>query len=284
MTKTMKNKMTPTKRTGGFTLIEMLVVAALIAIFAGLAVFNVVEQLNREKEKAALAEARSIATAMSFAYDDMGFFPKICFLRFGVDEFLRVIGTTAPEAKNLSADAIDWFGVATPASNMGTKITNNWGEKYMSGSMPDKYVEMRFPTSGGAESFDWPADPFRQPYMAYLIKAEPPANSAPGTPAVIDWANDSLGDKPNYFAGIVSYGRNKVPGLRWDATPADINNSGRAAGRLYTEAVDGTTGKPYFTTGPALYNQARLDLFVTPNGGTDYNMREAGSDDKYFEF
>ena len=98
MTKTMTIQKTRINRHSGFTLIEMLVVAALIAIFAGLAVFNIVEQLNREKEKAALAEARSIATAMSFAYDDLGFFPKLCFLRFGVDEFVSRLPIIACQA------------------------------------------------------------------------------------------------------------------------------------------------------------------------------------------
>ncbi len=80
------NQPTFKRRNRGFTLIEMLIVAALIAIFSALAVFNISEQLNISKGKAAVAECRSIATAMSFAHDDLGFYPKIGFLRYGFDE------------------------------------------------------------------------------------------------------------------------------------------------------------------------------------------------------
>ena len=59
-----------------FTLVEMLIVAALIALFAGLAVFNVTEQYELNKQKAAVAECRQIGTSMNFALQDLGFFPK----------------------------------------------------------------------------------------------------------------------------------------------------------------------------------------------------------------
>src|SRR5690606_6989864 len=137
MTRTMKNPISPIRRNGGFTLIEMLVVAALIAIFAGLAVFNIVEQLNREKEKAAIAEARSIATAMSFAHDDLGFYPRLCWLKFGQEEFLKYIA----DRGGLPGSAVDWFGQGD--ASMLNRINTSWGEKYMAGGMPDKFVTMR---------------------------------------------------------------------------------------------------------------------------------------------
>ncbi|MGB9692764.1 MAG: type II secretion system protein, partial [Candidatus Sumerlaeaceae bacterium] len=66
----------------GFTLAEMLIVAALIALFSGLFIFSIETQYTLNKQKASVAECRQIATAMSFAQQDMGFFPKMCFLRF----------------------------------------------------------------------------------------------------------------------------------------------------------------------------------------------------------
>lgn len=269
-------KTTPVSRTRGFTLIEMLVVAALIAIFAGLAVFNIVEQLNREKEKAALAEARSIATAMSFAYDDLGFFPKLCFLRYGVDELKRLI-----TQDSLQADEIEYHGFGNPG--LPTMIDKNWGEKYMSGSMPEKYVRMQF---GASKEMDWPADPFRTPYVGYFIKIEPPTNNPTGVP-IPQWA-DKFGDKANYFAGIVSYGRNKVPGLSWDfPTPATHNHNNL---RLFTGPAPGNdrlfTQKEFPLANPAphlaILTESTEDLYGA--GSTDYTIRDAGSDDKFFEF
>ena len=280
MTKTMTIDKMPVRRNQGFTLIEMLVVAALIAIFAGLAVFNIVDQLQREKEKAAIAEARSIATAMSFAHDDMGFYPKLCFLRFGVDELTKIITDNS-----LPSDAIDWFDRGGPT--MANMIKTNWKEKYMAGSMPDKFVTMNVSfRSGGNQDFRWPADPFKQPYMAYLVKMDYPGTATSGPKEPV-WANETLGDKATYFAGIVSYGRNKVPGYAWNDPRVG------SIGDQYKLFLS-TPGNPLrFSTGQTVYNQVNLDWFTQteptpdvdePFTGNPPKIRDAGSDDKFFEF
>ena len=276
----MKNPISPTGRRGGFTLIEMLVVAALIAIFAGLAVFNIVEQLNREKEKAAIAECRSIATAMSFAHDDLGFYPKLCWLKFGKLDLIKYV-----QDNGIPGAAIDWFEKGDN-TGMPTRIQTKWGEKYMAGGMPEKFVRMTL-LSAGNKDVQWPCDPWNQPYMAYLVAIDRPANAPNGQP-VIRWANEKVGDKANYFAGIVSYGRNKVPGYVWN-DPNAFNN-GKAL-RLF----DGPdpADQRHFTLNVNDFNQPRLDVFINnqqspvqtvpPFNNPPY-MRDAASDDKYFEF
>lgn len=268
---------TPIRRRSGFTLIEMLVVAALIAIFAGLAVFNIVEQMNREKEKAAISECRSIATALSFAHDDLGFYPKLSWLRFGQAEFLKFI----QDRGGLPGAAVDTFGKGD--AGMLGRIQKNWGEKYLAGSMPDKYVRMTLPEGLDVQ---WPADPFGMPYVPYLLKIAPPPG-APTAPKTVQWANGSVGDRANYFAGIVSYGRNKVPGYVWNDPNALANGS---ALRLFAEDP---ADRRHFTMDYTRYNDARRDWFVLPQTGpveimepfnNPPHMRDAQSDDKYFEF
>ena len=59
---------------------------------------------------------------------------------------------------------------------MANMIKTNWGDKYMAGSMPEKFVRMTVISAVPVQDFDWPADPFFQPYMGYFVKIEPPAN------------------------------------------------------------------------------------------------------------
>lgn len=273
----MRKLKTPIRQSSGFTLIEMLVVAALIAIFAGLAVFNIVEQMNREKEKAAISECRSIATALSFAHDDLGFYPKLNWLKMGQTELLKFI----QDRGGLPGPAIDTFGRGD--NSMLNRIQKNWGEKYMAGSMPDKYVRMTLPEGLDVQ---WPADPFGLPYVPYLLKIAPPAGN-PAAPAVVQWANGSVGDRANYFAGVVSYGRNKVPGFVWNDPNALANG---AALRMF---VEDPADKRHFTMDYGRYNDVRRDWFVLPQTGqvqivepfnNPPHMRDAQSDDKYFEF
>lgn len=281
----MKNTLTknmtklPKRRNAGFTLIEMLVVAALIAIFAGLAVYNIVELLNREKEKAAIAETRAIATALSFAYDDLGFFPKLSFLQYGIEDMKRFMnaGTALPGGV-IQQDEIDYYGFATPT--MQTMITNKWREKYMAGTSPNKTVIMQInPTD---REMNWPADPFMQPYVLYLAKVAPPPGNPTGVP-VISWVN-SAGDEPNYFAGVVSYGRNKVAGLEWDATSAHPQYAAREAGRLYTPVAG--TDRTFRQLRLGDHNAARLNLLVEESADPDNapNIRDPKTDDKFYEF
>jgi prepilin-type N-terminal cleavage/methylation domain-containing protein len=68
------NTKTPTHRSG-FTLIEMLVVIAIIAILAGLLFPAINRALETAKRNQAAADVRAIAAAINMFYNDYGYLP-----------------------------------------------------------------------------------------------------------------------------------------------------------------------------------------------------------------
>ncbi len=59
----------------GFTLIELLIVVAIIGIIAAIAIPNLLNAINRSKQKRTMADMRSIATAIEMYSIDNAFFP-----------------------------------------------------------------------------------------------------------------------------------------------------------------------------------------------------------------
>ncbi|MCC5844794.1 MAG: prepilin-type N-terminal cleavage/methylation domain-containing protein [Verrucomicrobia bacterium] len=68
-------KKTPSHKRSGFTLIEMLVVIAIIAILAGLLFPAINRALETAKRNQASADVRSIAAAITMFYNDYGYLP-----------------------------------------------------------------------------------------------------------------------------------------------------------------------------------------------------------------
>jgi general secretion pathway protein G len=60
----------------GFTLIELLIVVAIIGIIAAIAIPNLLNAINRGRQKRSMADMRSIATAVEAYAVDMSFYPK----------------------------------------------------------------------------------------------------------------------------------------------------------------------------------------------------------------
>ncbi len=65
------------RRQKGFTLIELLIVVAIIGIIAAIAIPNLLNAINRGRQKRTMADIRSIATAMEAYSVDFNFFPKV---------------------------------------------------------------------------------------------------------------------------------------------------------------------------------------------------------------
>jgi type II secretion system protein G len=61
----------------GFTLIELLIVVAIIGIIAAIAIPNLLNAINRGRQKRTMADMRSIATAIESYSVDFNFYPKV---------------------------------------------------------------------------------------------------------------------------------------------------------------------------------------------------------------
>jgi hypothetical protein len=260
----------------------MLIVAALISLFAGLALFSVQSALEQNKQKAAVAECRQIATAVGFAYQDMGFFPKLAFLRFNSTNLLQFL-TPSPTTLVNGLEANSYF-----VGNLENRIVKNWKGIY-SALNQQRLVRMQFesavetvnnpgiPSGTATLVVDWPADPWGNPYTLYLVKTLPADINNPNPRESF---LENSGDRPNYFAGIVSYGRNGVPGLGDEPPP--VERTARIPLRMY-EQIDPLN---FRLLNPSELTQGRLDMIInsaTPDPLRP-RIREVGSDDRYAEF
>jgi general secretion pathway protein G len=67
------------KNRRGFTLIELLIVVAIIGIIAAIAIPNLLNAINRGRQKRTMGDIRTIATAVEAYGVDYGFYPKVTF-------------------------------------------------------------------------------------------------------------------------------------------------------------------------------------------------------------
>ncbi len=264
----------------GFTLAEMLIVAALIALFSGLFIFSIETTYRINQQKASVAECRQIATAMSFAHQDLGFFPKICFLKFNSTNLISLL-------TGMGFDAVEYHSMSV--GDLQSRLLKQWKGPYAAFAQ-DRTVKMQFTSNAVTKEFDWPADPFGNPYVAYFVTTDPPSGGNPIRHRFI-W---NAGEKPNEFAGIVSYGRNKVPGLGDLPDPAAVTQ--RKAYRLYNETAnprvfvllqagnDPTSGANPYNSPSGRLNMILLDPLAGSVDTLGPRIRETGSDDRYVEF
>ena len=65
----------PDRRQAGFSLIELLIVLAVIGIIAGIAMVNLMAAMDRAKQRATMADMRTIAVGVETYHIDKGFLP-----------------------------------------------------------------------------------------------------------------------------------------------------------------------------------------------------------------
>lgn len=289
----------------GFTLAEILIVAAMIALLSGIGIFAINEMYNSNIRKVTIAECAQLATALSIAEQDLQFYPR--FNYFNRSKNLITFGSTTEVVPRL-----DYYGFLSSTPAILLRIQDNWKGPYMgvsatrnrsSRGQSGGLIQVRLPDMTPFQGqdislVDWPADVYGQPYLLMQLKSVIVGGSV--IPSFIERESEE-GDFRN---SIISYGKNGVPGGN-ENTDANFIASTLLPGALYVKGDTVAGGPAKFTirTATATDPNLRLEnntavhtnflkaLSVQSTNPTIYNvdagrvgMIDTGSDDNIFEF
>jgi len=82
------------RRQKGFTLIELLIVVAIIGIIAAIAIPNLLNAINRGRQRRSMADIRSIATALEAYSVDFNYYPKVSLTDVAVSNLVTYLEPT----------------------------------------------------------------------------------------------------------------------------------------------------------------------------------------------
>jgi type II secretion system protein G len=82
------------RRQKGFTLIELLIVVAIIGIIAAIAIPNLLNAINRGRQRRSMADIRSIGTALEAYSVDFNAYPKVSLSDDTVDKLQTYLEPT----------------------------------------------------------------------------------------------------------------------------------------------------------------------------------------------
>lgn len=258
-------------KTRGFTLIEIVIVAALIALLSGIGGIAVNAIYIRNVDQVVKGDARQIVTGLHSAQTDLIFFPKLSYLTQPVDTILLTDdGDITNGNETLGIDivvpALDYYGFLDHNPRAFVRIRDNWSGPYMAQTGSRKnfnrgldsgIVKVRLPelVDGTGTGFqinsqdisivDWPSDPFGNPFVFYAL-ASPVEDFGGGTFGVLPSFTDSADDEGSFLTAIVSYGRNTFPGGN-ENTPQSFADSDLIPGALFIEDDIVAGGEASFT-------------------------------------
>jgi type II secretory pathway pseudopilin PulG len=288
-----------TRNRGGFTLLEILIIALVIALLSGIAVINVQQFVDSNKRKATIADARQLSQALSFAHNDIGFFPKLCFLddsrvspklaqidaaNGAVISFHNDFQIYGSNYQGLDPAPRQWKGpyMGVSLSRSGAAQVRGSGLSLMrlrqDTNVPEGNVQI------------WPSDTWGSPYLLYAMKwkFDPAQGRYIRRFIGVDNLNN-FSERPDATLAVVSYGPNRVPGIIEDER---YNEAGpiatRKMWRLFREVLPlGPPGSPDYELVPPdelAMNPEYADVFDIDVDATGPAISGVGSDDIVLEF
>ncbi|MCX7048847.1 MAG: prepilin-type N-terminal cleavage/methylation domain-containing protein [Candidatus Sumerlaeota bacterium] len=246
----------------GFSLIEVIIVAVILSILAGIGMISVTYIMENARKKATIAEARQISTAIEFSHQETGFFPKFNYIVERLKGFTGSTGEGIVDNAGNVYKGMDYIGVlsgnvADPVyMTYNRRLQDNWNGPYWSQSPTNKstaegpagMVEMQIPDRNN-EVRRWPADQWGHPYVLYLMEQYEDTTANPAT-IKVRFLQNPLGE-PNFACAVVSYGADGMPGKQMAAGEA-----GRKISQLlYTELFP---KRLYRMLSQADYNDVRM--------------------------
>ncbi len=236
----------------GFTLVELFIVGALIALFSTLAIFGIQQQFDSNIRKAAIGEARQIGSALDFASLDTSVFPRLCWLTESTQGMDFISALLGQPNSQVPFQFLDYNG--RPLGPGGASVRTNWDGPYFALSQSRTgisqgrtgIVRVFLPElssfGGGTPNEDglrWPGDPWSNPYVVYMLDLDVSSPSS----ARLRFVNDGIVDensatngtiKGSYINAVVSYGKNLAPGGLEDNRPfGDPGSPGNVGDGVY---------------------------------------------------
>ena len=185
----------------GFSLIEIMIVSALLAIFAGIAMINISRLYQANKTRASRGDLKMFAEAVEFFVNDIDFYPKLNYLMNAEPIVLEPTYTQAQQDEALRNIHYMGFDV----SHLKRRLDREWRGKYV-GISPGRTCRMNIASAAYPPMWvDYPKDFWGNPYVIYLLKTNY------RVPQGVSFLEDAS-DEPNYDVLMVGYGQDKFPG------------------------------------------------------------------------